>query len=89
MSPDVLARGQQHYRETHNDPNRGVRDPIITPFAMAMRLDGFRAILAAGGCCTLRHCPICPVGRGNYSTLYEKDGRRVWACPHCETIADH
>lgn len=89
MKPEVLARGQQHYRATLNDDNRAVRDPIITAFGMAMTLDGYRPVLVPSGCTTLRPCPVCAVGRSSYSTLYEKDGARVWACPICETITDH
>lgn len=85
ISADLLERGRQKCAATMGDHNRGVRDPIITPFVMAMKLGGHREILVHG-CSKLRSCPICPVGRGNYSQQYEKDGQLVWACPHCESI---
>ncbi|MCS4315558.1 hypothetical protein M2397_005892 [Pseudomonas sp. BIGb0381] len=85
ISSALLEQGRQRCAATMNDPNRGVRDPIITPFVMAMKLGGYVEVLV--GCCSkLRACPICPVGKGNYSQLYVKGAQTVWACPHCQNI---
>lgn len=83
LEPAVLEEAQRHYAESLNDENRRVRDPIITPFAMAMRLSGYKVVMTVGGCDQLRECPTC----GNkYSTKYEKDGALFWGCPHCAAV---
>lgn len=85
----LLELGLQHYRDTMDDTNRGVRDPVITPFAMAMKIGGYVELPERpGGCSKLRSCPFCPVGRANYSTRYIKDGVVVWGCPHCQNISE-
>lgn len=85
MDPAILAQAQKEYEATMSDNNRGIRDPVITPFAMAMKLAGFTEY-PEGRCSKLRACPICPVGKGNYSTRYKKDGVITWGCPHCQNI---
>ena len=85
MDPELLAQAVRHYHATMDDANRGVRDPIITPFAIAMKLAGYTEV-PEGRCSKLRSCPICPVGKGNYSTRYSKDGIVAWGCPHCQSI---
>lgn len=87
MDPAILAQAEQKYRDTMNDDNRSIRDPVITPFAMAMKLAGYVEV-PEGGCSKLRSCPICPVGKGNYSTRYSKAGRIWWGCPHCQSITE-
>lgn len=87
MDSEILAVALSQYKNTMTDSNRSVRDPVITPFAMAMKLAGFsEAPDKEGGCSKLRACPICPAGKGNYSTRYKKDGVMVWGCPHCQNI---
>jgi len=88
MDPTVLAQAEQQYLATMTGENRGVRDPVVTPFAMAMSKAGY-AEVPEGRCSKLRACPICPVGKGNYSTRYKKDGAVVWGCPHCQNITEH
>lgn len=88
MDPSLLAQAEQQYRDTMNDDNRAIRDPVITPFAMAMKLAGYVGMPRASGCSELRGCPFCPVGKGNYSTRYQKDGVIWWGCPHCQTISE-
>jgi hypothetical protein len=85
ISRALLEQGRQKCAATMSDPNRGARDPIITPFVMAMKLGGYEEVLVFR-CSKLRACPICPVGKGNYSQLYVKGVQTVWACPHCENI---
>lgn len=85
IDPSILAQAQQTYQDTMTDANRGVRDPVITPFAIAMKLSGYVEV-PEGKCSKLRACPICPVGRGNYSTRYSKGGAIWWGCPHCQSI---
>lgn len=87
MDPRLLALAEQQYNATMSDENRGVRDPVITPFAMAMKLAGYVEV-PEGKCSMLRSCPICPVGKGHYSTRYQKDGVMVWGCPHCQNITE-
>lgn len=70
------------------DVNCCVRDPIITSFAMAMKISGYVELLESSGCSKLRACPICPVGKGNYSTRYSKNGIGMWGCPHCQNITE-
>lgn len=82
----LLEKGRRQYDATLNEENRALRDPIVTPFGMAMKIGGYIGILTKGDCLTFRACPICPVGKSSYSTLYEKDGIRVWACPLCLNI---
>jgi hypothetical protein len=85
----ILEQAKQQYEDTMTDANRGVRDPVITMFAMAMKIAGFiEAPDRDGGCSKLRACPICPVGKGNYSTRYKKHGVVAWGCPHCQNITD-
>ncbi|KZN20440.1 MULTISPECIES: hypothetical protein [Pseudomonas] len=84
----LLVQGQQHYQNTMSDDNRAIRDPIITPFVLAMTLGGYVEIMERGACVKLRACPICPVGKGNYSSQYQKDGMLVWGCPHCQNITE-
>jgi len=81
----LLEQGQQQYASTMSDQNRGVRDPVITPFVLAMKLGGYEEVLVQR-CSKLRACPICPVGKGNYSQQYLKGAQTVWACPHCQNI---
>lgn len=86
LSADLLEQGQQQFASKMSDEDyRVLSDPIITPFVLAMKIGGYRAFLKQG-CSKLRSCPICPVGKSNYSQLYEKDGQLVWACPHCQNI---
>lgn len=85
IDKDALAQAQQHYTDTLNDSNRRVRDPVITPFAMAMRLSGFAVVSHPGGCDILRECPHC---RSRYSTKYSKAGTLYWGCPHCQNITE-
>lgn len=87
IDPSLLAQAERQYHATMTDENRGVRDPVITPFAMAMKLSGYIEA-PEGRCSTLRSCPICPVGKGNYSTRYQKDGMIAWGCPHCQNITE-
>lgn len=82
---NLLMQGQEQYTSTMSDPNRGPRDPVITPFVMAMKLGGYEEVLFLR-CAKLRACPFCPVGKANYSQLYRKDGKAIWACPHCQNI---
>lgn len=86
IDPAILAQAEQKYHATMSEENRGVRDPIITPFAIAMNLAGY-VEFPEGRCSKLRGCPICPVGNSNYSTRYKNtDGAVVWGCPHCQNI---
>ena len=85
MSTALLEQGRQRCAATMSDPNRGPRDPVITPFVMAMKLGGYEEVLV-NRCGKLRACPACPVGTANYSQQYLKDGDPVWACPHCRNI---
>lgn len=87
LASEFLVMGEQRYSASMTDTNRGVRDPVITPFVLAMKAAGYKEVLVHK-CSKLRHCPICPVGKGNYSQQYEKDGRLVWACPHCQEISN-
>jgi len=87
IDPSVLAQAEQNYRDTMSDDNRSIRDPVITPFAMAMKLAGYVEV-SEGRCSKLRSCPICPVGKSNYSTRYKKDGIIWWGCPHCQSITE-
>jgi hypothetical protein len=89
MDSAVLTKAEQQYHATMTDVNRAVRDPVITPFAMAMKLAGYREVPENDGCSKLRACPHCPVGKANYSTRYTKDGVVVWGCPHCQNITEH
>lgn len=87
---EILAQANKQYESTMTDSNRGVRDPVITPFAMAMRLSGYIEFPDGNGRCSkLRACPICPVGKGNYSTRYKKNGVIAWGCPHCQNITEN
>lgn len=83
----VLKQAQQQYDESMTDENRIVRDPVITPFGMAMTLSGYTQVMKSG-CNTLRSCTICPVGKGSYSAKYTKNGEVVWGCPHCGNISE-
>lgn len=80
----LLAQGVQQYDSTMTDENRAVRDPVITPFALAMKLGGYTAVTHSGGATLLRECPHC---RSKYSTQYQKNGLVFWGCPHCKTIS--
>lgn len=84
IDPRLLESGVNEYNASLTDDNRRIRDPIITPFGMAMKIDGYRHVSRRpGGCDILRECPHC---KSKYSTLLEKSGDHVWACPHCKTI---
>lgn len=85
MDAAVLAQAEQQYLATMTEGNRAIRDPVITPFAIAMNLAGYVEV-PEGRCSKLRACPICPVGKGNYSTRYQKNGVVTWGCPHCQNI---
>lgn len=87
ISRDMLEQGQVLYQQTINADNLAVRDPVITAFAMAMRISGYE-VATNNECSVLRSCPICPVGKGNYSTKYIKDSMVVWGCPHCQSITE-
>jgi len=78
----TLHAAQAIYDQTMNDDNRAVRDATITPFAMAMKLDGFKTVMK-NGCAVRRGCPHC---KGWYSTQYTFDSATYWACPHCQRI---
>lgn len=90
IDPGLLSKAQQEYQATMTDTNRGVRDPVITPFATAMHLSGYVDYPERPNCCSkLRSCPSCPVGKGNYSTRYLLNGVVKWGCPHCLSISDY
>lgn len=77
-------KARLHYEKTMNDQNRGVRDPVITPFAFEMKLAGYVDFPRhPGRCSELRECPKC---KNKYSTRYQKNGVVFWGCPHCRTI---
>lgn len=82
IDEQLLAQARAEMEATNSESNRNVRDPVISPFAGAMRLSGYRAITQAG-CSILRECPAC---KNKYSTKYVKDDALVWACPHCKLI---
>lgn len=86
MDATILAQAREQYERTMTDENRSVRDPVITPFAIAMKMAGYVEVPENSGCSKLRACPICPVGKGNYSTRYKKNDVVAWGCPHCQTI---
>ena len=86
LETEFLEQGMQHHLDTMGEHNRGIRDPVITPFVMGMKAAGYQEILRQG-CSILRSCPFCPVGKSNYSQQYRKDGKLVWACPHCQEIS--
>lgn len=85
ISQNLLQQGLDQYNATMAATGRGPRDPVITPFVMAMKIGGYTEVLL-NRCSKLRACPTCPVGKGNYSQLYDKNGQQVWACPHCQNI---
>ena len=87
ISQHLLEQGMYQYQASMGATNRRPRDPVITPFVMAMKIGGYTEVLV-NRCAKLRACPICPVGKGNYSQLYEKNSSRVWACPHCQNVTD-
>ena len=87
LAPEFLAQGERQCLDTMGDQNRGVRDPVITPFVLGMKAAGYQELLRQG-CSILRGCPFCPVGKSNYSQQYEKDGKLVLACPHCQEISE-
>lgn len=84
LSKQVLEGARRVYQETMTDDNRQVRDDTITPFAIAMKAEGYVAVSVPSGCTTLRECPWC---KGKCSTKYDKDGGSVWGCPHCNRIS--
>jgi hypothetical protein len=72
----ILEQANKNYLATMSDENRGVRDPIITPYAMAMKLAGYIE-MPDRHCSKLRGCPICPVGKSNYSTRYKSNNGTI------------
>jgi|TARA_R100000687_G_scaffold82859_2_gene83599 hypothetical protein len=84
LSDQALERGHQQYQATMTESNRVIRDSLLTPFAMAMKLEGFEAVTHPSGCMLFRECPEC---RETYSTKYRKAGVIYWACPHCRDVA--
>lgn len=83
LPDELIDAGVSQHLATLSETNRGVRDPVITPFAFSMKLAGFTCVTTHGGCSVLRECPTC---RGKYSTRYRKRGREFWACPHCRWV---
>jgi hypothetical protein len=87
LAPEFLAHGELQYLDTMDEHNRVLCDPVITPFVLGMKAAGYQEILRQG-CSILRGCPFCQVGKSNYSQQYKKNGRLVWACPHCHEISE-
>lgn len=81
----LLAKAEQKYRADLAGPRRAVRDDVITPFAIAMKLDGYFEASRYSRCSELRECPFC---KQKYSTRYQKDGVIFWGCPHCQNITE-
>lgn len=83
LTPEAIEQAQVQYKETTTVENAPRRDPIFTPFIMALKIDGFKMRLKPSKCLLLRYCNKC----NSYdSTGCEKDGVKYWACPKCEEI---
>tara|TARA_R110002124_G_scaffold128157_2_gene288539 strand:+ start:16723 stop:16989 length:267 start_codon:yes stop_codon:yes gene_type:complete len=82
----LLEQGQKLYEQMSTE-DKVLSDPVIWPFGMAMRIGGYTPAIE-NECLILRSCPICPVGKGNYSTKYQKETAVYWGCPHCQNITE-
>lgn len=80
----LLQAARVEYEVSLNDDNRQVRDPIMTPFAWAMKAAGYTPVTRPGGCVSLRECPFC---KSKHSTQYTKADSQAWGCPHCQRIS--
>lgn len=54
----ILKQAEQTYFATMSDVNCGVRDPVITPFAMAMKLSGYEEVPQGGLATAAKLMPI-------------------------------
>lgn len=84
LAPDILAAANKHYWATMTDDNRHLRDDVLTPFGIAMKLAGYTGVLSKGGCPITRECPCC---KGGYFTHYRQQKRTLWVCPECKTVS--
>ncbi|MGF6996781.1 hypothetical protein [Paraburkholderia sp. GAS32] len=69
------------------DRRRAISDPVITPFARALKAEGYaikRTREDKDGCDLLDTCPVC---RSRYLFTAIKDGQETKACPHCHDAA--
>jgi hypothetical protein len=69
------------------DRRRAISDPIITPFARALKAEGYaikRTREDKHGCNVLGTCPAC---QSRYLFTAIKDGHETKACPHCHDAA--
>lgn len=84
LPDDLIKKAKLHYDETMTEKNRGVRDPIITPFFFAMKFAGYvEAPMEGMRCSLMRECPSC---KNKYSTRHIKNSAYFWGCPHCQTV---
>lgn len=81
LSPDILAAANKHYWATMTGDNRPLRDDVLTPFGMAMKLSGYTPVISKGGCPITRECPCC---KGGYFTHYRHQEQTLWVCMECQ-----
>lgn len=80
---DALAevfRAEDAAKVQYFDRVFAITDPVITPFARALRAEGFEIKKERGGCNVLDACPVC---RSRYLFTAIKDGVEHQFCPHC------
>lgn len=85
LTPEQAQTGEKIFRDTMTPENRIVRDDIYTPFIMGMQAAGFSVFLNHCDCNVLSECPDC---KRPYRTLVERDTRKAWACPYCNSLSD-
>ena len=71
------------YKSTITPDNRIVRDDIITPRGMAMKLMGYHPTLHESGCILTGTCKDC-----NGTTFqYRMSDVDYWDCPRCKNVS--
>jgi hypothetical protein len=90
MQPNVFEKAViDHNKYLEENPHkRVICDATITPFCGAMKSLGFTTKTHSNGCSILRVCSndICKSGN---STLYIKEDKEYWGCPHCRRISEN
>ena len=74
----ILA--EQAMGVSHYDSLAAVTDHILTPFAWALRSEGYQIKTTRGGCLLIGTCPSC---RSRELYTVEKPGVQIEICPYC------
>lgn len=83
LNQTFIDEAKLELKETETVLNRGVRDPVFTPYVLALKKAGFKIVTRKSGCMELAECIVC---RCNMSAVVSKNGLVYKACPWCNQI---